>query len=178
MTTLALLALLQAAPAASPAPSATPRPSITIQTANAPGLTVYYLNAPWGPNTFAAMERPQEGFYNRRTWPFARLQTTRALSVEGTSVPPGNYALVFHPNTADNAGMGLEIRKVGPGEFLQPGNVMTATPEGETIWQGRIRFDQTAATEPALRIELQPQEKAATLVVRYGDRRLARALGY
>jgi hypothetical protein len=180
MISLALLALLQAEPAASPSPSpsASARPSITIQTATAPGLTVSYLTAPWGPLTFAAMERAQEGFYNRRTWPFARLESTRALSVNGTALPPGNYALVFHPNTPDNAGMGLEIRKIAPGEFLQTGNVMTATPEGETVWQGRIHFDAVDTTEPALRVELKAEAKATRLVVRYGDRRLERLLSY
>jgi hypothetical protein len=120
------------------------------------------------------MERAQEGFYNQRTWPFARLESTKAVTVDGTIVPPGNYALVFHPNTPDNAGMGLEIRRIAPGEFLQTGNVMTATPEGETVWRGRIRFDAVDTTEPALRVALEPAEKATKLVVRYGDRRLER----
>jgi len=178
MTSLVLVALLQApaAPSPSPSPAAAPKPSIVIQTATAPGLTVSYLTAPWGPVTFSAMERAQEGFYNRRTWPFARLESKKALTLDGTTVPPGNYALVFHPNTPDNAGMGLEIRRIAPGEFLQTGNVMTATPEGETVWQTRIRFDAADTTEPALRVSLEPAARATKLVVRYGDRRLERLL--
>lgn len=172
MISLALLILAQAA--GEPARKA----PVTIQTASLPGVTVHYLNAPWGPNTFAAMERPGDSFYNRRTWPFARLETTRAVSVEGTTVPPGNYALVFHPNTPDDAGMGLEVRRLRVPEFLQPGNVMTPTPDGETVWRGPIRFERREATEPALRIDLEPEKSGARLVVLYGDRRLERELAY
>src|SRR5262249_5563536 len=66
VASLPLALLVQAAPAAEP-PA---KPTITIQSADAPGLKVFYLNAPWGPNTFAAMEKPGEGFYNKRSWPF------------------------------------------------------------------------------------------------------------
>ena len=179
MTSLVLLALLQApAPAASPSPSpgAAARPAITIQTATAPGLTVSYLTAPWGPQTFAAMERAQEGFYNRRTWPFARLESTKALSLDGTTVPPGNYALVFHPNTPDKQGMSLEVRRIAVPEFLQPGNVMTRTPEGETVAKVPIRFETTGETEAALKVGLEPDKNGLALVVRYGNRKLVKEL--
>ncbi len=123
-------------------PAAEPkRPAITIQTVEAPGVQVFHLNMPWGPETFAAMERPGEGFYNRRSWPFARMETTRALKIEDTALPAGNYALVFHPNTPEDEGMSLEVRKIAPGEFLQNGNVMTRTPEGETVWQAPVTFE-------------------------------------
>lgn len=178
MTLLAPLALALALPQAPPAEEAPRKPAITIQSATAPGVKVFYLNAPWGPNTFAAMEKPGEGFYNNRTWPFARLETTRAITIAGTSVPAGNYAIVFVPNTPDDKGMSVELRKLSVPEFLQPGNVMTATPEGPTVWHDPARFERTETTEPALRIELAPHEAGTKLVVRYGDRRLVRELAY
>jgi len=178
MTTLALVALAalaQAAPAAEEAPA---KPAIKIQSADAPGVKVFYLNAPWGPNTFAAMEKPGEGFYNKRTWPFARLETSRAISIGGTSVPAGNYAMVFVPNTTEDKGMSIELRKLSVPEFLQPGNVMTPTPEGPTVFHEAARFERTDTTEPALKIDLAPHMAGTKLVVRYGDRRLVRDLAY
>jgi hypothetical protein len=176
MIEVALVAFMAAQETPTPEPPR--KPAITIQTVGSPELKIHYLNAPWGPNTFAAMERPGTSFYNTRTWPFARLETTRAITIEGTAVPPGNYALVFHPNTPDDKGMSLELRKLSVAEFLQPGNVMTPTPEGETVWRGPVRFDRAESTEPALRIDLTPQMTGTRLLIRYGDRRLERELSY
>ena len=116
---LLLLAQAGAQPtdaAVGPPPS---RPAITIHTAEAPGVQVFYLNLPWGPETFAAMERPGEGYYNRRSWPFARMETAKPLKIGETVLPAGNFALVFHPNTPNNEGMSFEVKKIAPGEFLQ-----------------------------------------------------------
>lgn len=146
------------------------RTPITIHTADAAGVQVFFMNLPWGPETFAAMERPSEGFYNRRTWPFARMETTAALRVGDTALPAGNYALVFHPNTPDDAGMSLEVKKIPPGEFLQPGNVMTRTPEGETLWQGPAKFETAEKTVPALEVGVLSEDQAVKIDVRYGNR--------
>jgi hypothetical protein len=171
MTTLALvLALGQvAAPAGAPE-----RPAITIHSVKAEGVQVFHLNMPWGPETFAAMERPGEGFYNRRSWPFARMETTKALEIGDHVLPAGNYALVFHPNTPSNEGMSLEVRKIAPGEFLQSGNVMTRTPEGETVWRAPVTFEVGETTVPSLEIGLTPGTGDVRLDVRYGDRRMHR----
>jgi hypothetical protein len=172
MMTLALLLLLVPVPQAGEA-----RPSITIQAVEVEGVTVTHLTMPWGPETFAAMERPGEGFYNRRSWPFARMETTKALSIGETALPAGNYALVFHPNTPDDAGMSLEVRAIAPGEFLQAGNVMTRTPEGETLWKAPVVFDTVDTTAPSLAIRLLPTASGFTLEVRYGDRQTRRDFG-
>ena len=168
MTALAFVLVLAqvAAPAEEPK-----RQPITIQTVEAPGVRVFHLNMPWGPETFAAMERPGEGFYNRRSWPFARMETARVLKIGDTALPAGNYALVFHPNTPDDEGMSLEVRKIAPGEFLQNGNVMTRTPEGETVWRAPVVFETGGATVPALEVGLTPGSAGLRLEVRYGDRR-------
>jgi hypothetical protein len=123
------------------------------------------------------MERGGESYYAKRTWPFARLETTKPASIEGTKIPPGNYALVFHPNTPDQKGMSLEVRKIDVPEFLVPGNVMTRTPEGEEVARVPTAFETGGETVPALLVELQPRDGGARLVIRYGDRRLTKELG-
>jgi len=167
MTILALVLVLAQAGGA----EAAKRPAITIQTVEAAGVQVFHLNMPWGPETFAAMERPGESFYNRRSWPFARMETAKVLKIEDTALPAGNYALVFHPNTPDDAGMSLEVREIAPGEFLQSGNVMTRTPEGETLWRASVTFETAESSVPALEIGFTPGSAGLRLEVRYGDRR-------
>jgi hypothetical protein len=171
----ASLATVAAAQTEAPTPSPRPTPTpVTIHSAEASGLRVFFLNIPWGPQTFAAMERPGDSFYNKRTWPFARLESKVPLSLDGTHVPPGNYALVFHPNTPDDAGIALEVKKIAVPEFLQDGNAMTRTPEGETLLQAPIRFDTTTSTAPELTVGLQPGKGKVTLRVQYGDRLLVK----
>jgi hypothetical protein len=161
---------LQDAPAAAPA--------IEKKTVSASGVSVHYLTVPWGPNTFAAMERGGESYYAKRTWPFARLQATKPFTIEGAKVPAGNYALVFHPNTPDQKGMSLEVRKIAVEEFLVAGNVMTKTPEGEAVATIPAVFETVPETASALGVELKPAAAGSELVLRYGDRRLRKALSY
>jgi len=153
-------------------------PGISIHTAAAPSLKVFYLNLPWGPNTFADMERGGDSYYAKRTWPFARLESTAPLTLEKTKLPPGNYALVFHPNTPDNQGMSLEVRKIQVPEFLEPGNVMTRTPEGVSLWRAPIHFDTAEGISPHLTVDLAPHPGGVSLIVQYGDRRLIKPLAY
>jgi hypothetical protein len=176
MTILAALILLalspQTPPAADPA-----RPAIEKKTVSAGALSLHYLTIPWGPQTFAAMEQGGESFYAKRTWPFARLEAKEPFSLDGVAVSPGNYALVFHPNTPDNKGMSLELRKIAVPEFLVPGNVMTRTPEGESKVTSPASFATGAELASNLVLELQPAATGTKLVVRYGDRRLIKELG-
>jgi hypothetical protein len=152
------------------------RPAIEKKTVNAGPLSLHYLTIPWGPNTFMAMERGGDSFYAKRTWPFARLETKEPFTLDGVAVPPGNYALVFHPNTADGRGMSLEVRKIAVAEFLVPGNVMTKTPEGAAAATSPAAFSTAADTVPSLLLELRPGVTGTELVVRYGDRRLIKEL--
>jgi len=172
---MSLAALLTLGLAASPVQDAdAPRPAISIHTAKTADAEVFYLSIPWGPNTFAGMERPGEGYYNRRSWPFARLETTTTLTLDGTRIPPGNHALVFHPNTPDDTGMSLEVRRIDVPEFLQEGNAMTRTPDGETVWRAPVRFETVPSTVTTLEIHLVPEGDGFRLDVRYGDRRTSK----
>ena len=170
MGTLALaLALAQGAASPQPAASEPREAPVAIQKLEAPGAQVFYLSIPWGPETFATMERPGDGFYNRRAWPFARMETQKPLTLDGTFLPPGNYALLFHPATLEERTMSLEVRRIAMGEFLEPGNVMTKAPEGETLWRAPVRFDTAAGTSPSLKIDVLPGKASFQLKFQYGD---------
>ncbi len=143
------------------------KPALTIQSATADRVTVHYLKIPWGPNTFAAMQKGGDSFYARRTWPFARLELKAPVSLEGTKIPAGNYALVLQ-----------HVQKTVVAEFLEAGNVRTPTPSGESLWRGPVRFDLTALTSPHLTIELAPGKAGVSLIVQYGDYRLVKDLAY
>jgi hypothetical protein len=147
-----------------------------IQTVEAGGVKVHFVPLPWGPETFAGMERGEDSYYNRRSWPFARLETRVALTLDGTRVAPGNYALVFHPNGADKKGMSLELRRIDVPEFLRPGNVMTPTPAGETVYKAPVAFTTVSDTVPALSLTLAEAMGTVSLEVRYGNRRLTKDL--
>ncbi len=160
---------------AGPAPAAPARPRITLQSVTAPHVTVQYLSLPWGPNTFATMEKPDDTFYNKRPWPFAQLTTEATVSLDGTALPPGRYALVFHPNGPTNEGMSLEVRSVAA-DFLEPGNAMAPAPEGKTVLRVPARFETVPDSAAALAIALVPAKGGTSLTVRYGDRRLVKEL--
>jgi hypothetical protein len=168
---LPLLLLVQAAQAPDTAVGPeTAAAKITRQEAKSADADVFYLSVPWGPNTFAEMESPTDSYYNRRTWPFARMETRRPLRFGGIEIPAGNNALVLHPNTPKNEGLSLEVRQIDVPEFLEEGNVMTRTPEGRTLWQGPVRFDTAADTVPALTIGILPAKGGFRLRIQYGNR--------
>ena len=150
------------------------RKAPTIQKVETAGAAVYFLDLPWGPQTFSMMEKGADSFYTKRTWPFARLEAKKPVTLGQTKLAAGNYALVFHPNQGE--GMALEVLKIADGEFLQPGNAMTKTPQGESIHKEPASFETVAETLPALQISLDKAKDGQALVVRYGDPKLTREL--
>ncbi len=72
--------------------------------------------------------------------------------------------------------MVLEAVKIGPGEFLQAGNIMTRTPEGESVYKSLAIFELIEETLPALDVSLAAVDDEITLRVAYGNRRLIRTL--
>lgn len=163
------------APATAPQPT-DEKPAIVLRSQSVAGASVFYQTVPWGPQTFAVMERSTDSFYNKRSWPFARLETVAALTLDGVRLAPGNYALVFHPASSQQPAMQLEVLKVPAGEFLQAGNVMQRAPEGASVYRGPVTFERVAETTPALAVALEAVPTGLRLDVRYGDRRLTRLL--
>ena len=174
-TAFAGLAILAAAATAGAVQQPAGPPG-AIRTSEVAAVRVHHVPIPWGPETFAEMERGGESYYNRRSWPFARLETQAPLTLDGTLVPPGNYALVFHPNDAERKGMSLEVRRIEVPEFLQPGNALTTTPEGTTVYEVPVAFETVPDTVSTLAVSLEEGDEAALLVVRYGNRRLTKEL--
>jgi hypothetical protein len=156
-----------------PAPAAE-RPAVALRSLDAAGAKLVYQSLPWGPQTFATMESASDSFYNKRSWPFARLETSAALKLGATPLPPGNYALVFVPASSEQPGMRLQVLKVAAGEFFQAGNPMTRTPQGESVHTEPVTFERAAETVPALELSLDDAPGGLTLKVAYGDRRLSR----
>ncbi len=150
------------------------RPPVVIRSVEAPGAKVFYQNLPWGPQTFATMESASDSFYNKRSWPFARLETSAAFKLGATALPAGNYALVFVPASSEQPAMSLQVLKVAPGEFFQAGNPMTKTPAGESVHSEPVSFERAGETVPALDLSLADTKDGFTLGVAYGDRRLSR----
>jgi len=151
------------------------RPEVAIHSAEAGRVKVFYLNIPWGPATFAAMEKGGASFYTKRTWPFARLQSEVPLKLDGTKIAPGNYALVFHPNT-EGKGMALEVVKIEVPEFLQPGNAFTPTPPGDSVYKQPISFQTEEGKTSPLDVGLSSEKERLSLTIRYGDRKLVKEL--
>jgi hypothetical protein len=169
LASLLLLAQAVQAPETAVGPD-TAAATITRQEVRSPDADVFYLNIPWGPNTFAEMESPGESYYNRRSWPFARMVTKRPLRLGDTLIPIGNHALVLHPNTSKNEGLSLEVLQIDVPEFLEEGNVMTRTPEGRTLCRVPIAFSEVPDTAPALTIGILPAPDGFRLRVQYGNR--------
>lgn len=168
LLTAAACALIAAASASAQAPT------VTIQSQTADQVSVFFLNIPWGPQTFEAMANPGDGFYSRRTWPFARVEATGPFRMGDAAFEAGNYAFVFHPNKGE--GMALEVLKIAPGEFLIDGNVMTPTPEGESLHREFITFEEVEDVAPALDVQLESGDGGVGFLVHYGNRRLKRML--
>jgi len=168
-----VLAFLLAA-SVTPAQEMVEKKAPTIHQVETKGATVYFLNIPWGPVTFGAMEKGGDTPNTRRTWPFARIETTKPATLGSAKLAPGNYALVFHPNQGQ--GMSLEVLKIAAGEFLEPGNARTPTPAGESVHKEPISFEDAPETVPALALSVEKEKAGQMLVIRYGDRKLARAL--
>jgi hypothetical protein len=168
-----VLALLATASVAAQEP--TPAP-IVIRTATVPGVELRFLSLPWGPETLAMMERGEESYYTKRTWPFARLTTSVPMALDGTALAPGNYALVLHPNDPSNRGLSLEVLKIAPGEFLQQGNPLTRTPPGQSVYKAPVRFETAERNATVLDVELEPSADAVLIRVHYGNRILEKEL--
>src|SRR5262245_53068162 len=93
------IAMAQASPSSTPtsgrqSPQAPPRD--TILTAEAPGLKLFYRPQPFfGGLARLFQEAPRTAPLAKKDWPVARLELTKAFSVEKSRLEPGNYALVL-----------------------------------------------------------------------------------
>ncbi len=156
-----------------------PRKATTIQTATAKlgkvndGLTIRYLNLPWGPTTFGYMENGGNQYYSKRTWPIAHITLKTKAEFFGKTLEPGDYVLIITPKGLANQ-MGLQVASFTPkgenGTFLVAGNVFTDTPECKTVAAKPVTFKSGAPMSDAMKFNLVPQGNKVEIKIHYGDR--------
>lgn len=161
--------------------SAQTREQTTIQTTTfdvatlRDAVTISYLNLPWGEATFGYIEHGTKGsYYGERTWPFAQLETKVALTLDGTRINPGQYALVITPG-ADVKPMSLSIVPFEGPTFLKPGNIFSPTPKGMALYNRDISFQTFDGLADHMKIDAVATPTGFDLVVNYGNRKLAKS---
>ena len=170
--TLALLALLL--PAQVPKE---PARDLFLHSAKAPGIEIRFADYHWQPALFEAMEKGTGDIPEaKRNWVIARVVLDdRPLTLEGTKVPVGNYALAVWPNL-DGKGMAVEVRRVDMREVYPNLNVMAPAPRGETVYKGLARFEAASPLASRLDMTLGEGDGTVVLTLLYGDRRLSLTL--
>lgn len=108
----------------------------------------------------------------RRNWVIARIVLEqRPLTLRGTRLPVGNYALTWWPNL-DGKGMAIEMRKVDMRTVFPDVNAVAAAPRGETFYKGPALFEMASPLVERFDATLAEEGGTVTLTIRYGDRRL------
>lgn len=161
--------------------SAQTREQTTIQTTaidlgSVKGAVAFsYLNLPWGEKTFSYIEHGvKDSYYGERTWPFAQMDTKVSLTVDGTKLAPGQYALVITPGSDAKSMTFSVVRFEGP-TFLKPGNVFSPTPKGASLVSKDAEFATVEALTDHMNIETQKTKDGFTMIVNYGNRKFTKA---
>jgi hypothetical protein len=167
-TVLALLAL--AVPTQIPKE---PAKDLFMHFLKAPGVEVRFVDYHWQPALFDAMEKGTPTVPEaRRNWVMARIiLDQRPLTLRGTKLPVGNYALAWWPNL-DGKGMAIEVRRVDMRDVFPNVNAIAPAPKGETIYKGPAQFETVSPLAPRFDATLGEDGGTVTLTIRYGDRRL------
>lgn len=186
---IAILSLLVATADAPPSPAASPgsrqAPSMLpselnpanapLPTAEANGVKIVYQPLPYNPHHFAAVEH---GIADRpafkHSWFVAHVATTVPLTLEGTAMPPGNYAVVFHPKR-DERGMLMEVRKIPAGHALRR-QVIAAVPEGTVVYSAPVKWSVTDETLPRLTVSVNATSHGRRVTFHTGNRILVMEL--
>jgi hypothetical protein len=170
MSTMALAALALLLQAGIPKE---PAKDLFLHSKNVAGVEIRFVDYHWRPALFEAIESGKGDIPEaKRNWVLVRVVlASRPLTLEGTRLPVGNYALALWPNL-DGKGMQVEMRRVDMREVYPNLNALAPAPRGETIYKGPARFEKMDAVQERLDVELGEAEGAVLLVLRYGDRRL------
>jgi hypothetical protein len=152
-----------------------PAAGVPIRNEKARGAEVEFVNTPWRPDIFEAMETGGTAPEGQRSWAFARLATSSYFAMDGTVIPPGHYVLVLTPKTG-GLPMTLEVRR-GPGRELFVGPDAMAPPEGgEMVYKAPVAFAPSAEPMPVLDVTLTGWRGGVSLTIRYGNRKLTKDL--
>jgi hypothetical protein len=170
MTTMAVAVLALGLPAQVPKE---PAKDLFLHTERVAGVEMRFVDYHWQPAIFEAMERGVAGVPEaKRNWVVARvILESRPLTLEGSRLPVGNYALALWPNL-DGKGMAIEMRRVDMRDVFPNLNAMAPAPRGETLYKGPARFETASPAASRLEVTLTEKDGAVVLTLRYGDRRL------
>jgi hypothetical protein len=167
------LAIVQALAAAAFAQDPAAAPS--IRTEKASGFEVQFVNTPWRPDVFQAMESGGTGGEGQRSWAFARLDARWYFAIDGRIVPPGQYALTLNPKMG-SLPMTLELRQTDSRDFFADPTAMPPPPVGESVYKSPAVFATTSDPVPVLDVTLARWRDGVTLTIRYGNRKLTKDL--
>jgi hypothetical protein len=152
-----------------------PAAGVSIRKEKAPGAEAEFVDTPWRPDVFEAMETGATTPEGQRSWAFARLATSSYFAMDGTVIPPGRYVLVLTPKTG-GLPMTLEVRR-GPGrELFADPNAMAPPQGGEMVYKAPAAFAPSAEPVPVLDVTLAGWRGAISLTIRYGNRKLTKEL--
>jgi hypothetical protein len=151
-----------------------PAKDLFLHSANVPGVEIRFVDYHWQPAIFEAMASGKGDVPEaRRNWVVVRMiLDARPLTLEGTRLAVGNYALALWPNL-DGKGMQVEMRRVDMRDVFPDVNAMAPAPRGETIYKGTARFETVSPLAERLDIQVAEADGVVVLALRYGDRRLA-----
>lgn len=150
-----------------------PGAGVSVHKEKASGAEVEFVNTPWRPDIFEAMEAG--GTAPPRSWAFARVVTSSYFAIDGKVIPPGRYVLVLNPRTG-GLPMTLEVRRGDGREIFADVTVMAPPRGGETVYKSPAVFATGAEPVPALDLTLTGWNDGATLTIRYGNRKLTKDL--
>jgi len=139
------------------------------------GAEVEFVDHPWRPDVFAALESGGTASEGQHPWAFARLTTSWFLSIDGTLVVPGRYVLVLAPKTGAIP-MTLELRRGDGREIFADLSAMAAPLAAETVFKSAAKFEAGSDPVPVLDITLAGWSDGIVLTVRYGNRKLTKEL--
>jgi hypothetical protein len=171
MLTMALGMLALLFPAQAPKE---PAKDLFLHSANLPGVEIRFVDYHWQPAIFEAMASGKGDVPEaRRNWVLIRMVLdARPLTLEGTRLAVGNYAIALWPNL-DGKGMQVELRRVDMRDVFPDVNAMAPAPRGETFYKGPARFETVSPLAERLDVQVAEADGVVVLALRYGDRRLA-----
>jgi len=151
-----------------------PAKDLFLHSANVPGVEIRFVDYHWQPAIFEAMASGKGDVPEaRRNWVVVRMiLDARPLTLEGTRLAVGNYALALWPNL-DGKGMQVEMRRVDMRDVFPDVNAMAPAPRGETFYKGPARFETVSPLAERLDVQVAEADGVVVLALRYGDRRLA-----
>jgi hypothetical protein len=167
--TIAALALLLAPQAGIPKE---PAKDLFMHSQQVPGVEIRFVDYHWHPDLFDALEKGANIPEARRNWVITRVVLNdRLLTIGGTKIAVGNYALALWPNL-DGKGLAVEIRRVDMREVYPNLNAIAPAPKGETVYKANVTFDHVSPSAERMDQTLVDAAGKVALTINWGDRRL------